>query len=113
MSEAYNFIDISRSSICDIIFCCINEVQICGNKETINYSLCYTSDIWKLTLAINVLNLCSNSQTDSVGNYLIFLISVMHCDSDFGFMNSSIRSARISLSVFRKTPTGTKENFIC
>ena len=82
---------------------------MCGKKETINHSFCCTSDIWKLTLAINVLNLQSKSQTDSGGS---FLISVMNCDSHFNFLKSSINPSQISLSVFGTTPTGTMENFI-
>ena len=77
-----------------------------------NHSLCCTSDIWKLTLAINVLNLSSKSQNFFVDGYLISLISVMHCDSDFNLLNSSINPILISLSVFGTTPTSTMENFI-
>ena len=110
--EASNFIAISRASICDTSFSCIDEVQICGSKVTINHSLCCTSDIWKLTLAINVLNCWSKSQTDSIGSCLIYLMSVMHCDSDFNILNSSINHSQISLSVFRTTPTDTMEIFV-
>ena len=77
-----------------------------------NHSLCCTSDIWKLTLASNVLNIWSKSQTNYVGSFLISLTSVMHWDSDFSLLNSSIKQSRISLSVFGTTPIGTMEKFI-
>ena len=112
IGEDSNFISIYRDSICNTIFCCINGVQICGNKVTINHYLCCTSNIWNLTLDINVLNLWSKSQTYSIGNYLISLILVMHYDSNFGFMKSSIKTTWMSLSVLGTNPTGTMENFI-
>ena len=98
-----SFIVISRACVCGTIFCCINGIRMSGNNATMNHSLCCTYHIWKLTLAINVLNLLSNSQTDSVGSCLISLISVMHCDSHFGFLKSSIILIRIEMIYeFRK-----------
>ena len=79
-NEGSNFIAISRASIGDTSFSCINGVWICGNKEEINHSLYCTSHIWKFTLAINVLNIWSKTQTYFVGSFLIYFISVMHCD---------------------------------
>ena len=111
-SETSKFMAISRASVCDTSFCCINGIRMCGNKVEMNQSLCCTYDIWKLTLAINVLNIWSKSQKDFVDNWLISLISVMHCDSDFGFLNYLINLSWISLSVFGTTPTSTMENFI-
>ena len=91
IGEDFNFISISRAYVCDIILCYIKKVQICGIKEAINHSLCCTFEIWKLTLAINVLNLWAKSQKDSIGSFLISFISVIHCDSSFILLNSSIR----------------------
>ena len=103
-SKASNFISISRASIYDTIFFCINMVEIYGSKVAKDHSLCCTSDIWKLTLEINVLNLWSKSQKDSVGSYLISLISMIHCDSDFGFLNLAVKPTRMWLIVFGNLP---------
>ena len=112
IGEDFNFISISRAYVCDTILCYIKRVQICGSKEAINHSLCCTFEIWKLTFAINVLNPWLKPQTDFVGSYLISLISAMHCDSEFDYLNSSIEPKRILLSVFESTHVGTMESFI-
>ena len=110
--KASNFIVISIASIYNTSFCFISEVRICGNKVEINHCLCCTLDIWKLTLAINVLNLWLKSQTNLVGNHLIYLIFVIHCDSNLGFLNSSISFSWIWSNVLCWIPVGTTENFI-
>ena len=112
IDEDSNFVVISKASVYNTIFCCINGVHICGNKETINHSLCCISDVWKLSLAINVLTIWLKSQIDFVGSNLICLISMMHCDLDFDLLNSSIKPSQISLSVLGTNPAGTMENFI-
>ena len=104
IEEDSNFIYIFRASIRNKILCWINGVWICHNKVAINHSLCCTFDIWNLTLEINVLNLWSKSQTDFVGSYLMSLISVIHCDLDFGFLNSALKPTRIWLIVSRNLP---------
>ena len=110
--EDANFMAIYRSFVNDTSFCCIKGIRMCGNKKAMNHSLCCTSDISKLTLAINVLNLSSKSQKKFVDGCFISLISVIHCDSYFSFLNSLINQSRISISVFGTTPTGTMEKFI-
>ena len=86
------------------LFFCINRVQIFGSKAPKNHCLCCTSDIWKLTLEINFLNIWSDSQIDYVGSCLISLISVIHCDSDFVFLNLAIKPTRMWLIVFGNLP---------
>ena len=100
IEEHSSFIIISSAFVCDTILCCIKEAQICGNSAAINHSLCCTSDIWKLTLAIKVVNLWSTSHTDSTNDYLISFSYVIHCDSDFSFLNSSVNPNLISANVF-------------
>ena len=112
IDEDSSFIAISSASIYDTILCCIKWARMCGRSAAINHSLCCTSDIWKLTLSIKFLNHWSKSHTDSVDNYLISLISVMHCDSDLGFLNSQIIASQISSRLFSGVPTGTTQNFI-
>ena len=102
-----SFISISRDFVCDTIFYCINGIPICDNNAKMNHSLCSTFDI-----SINVLNIWSKCQTDSIGNYLISLISIMHFDSDFVFLNLYIILTQIWSSVFCATPTNTIENFM-
>ena len=74
-----------------------------------NHSLCCKSHIWNLTLSINVLNLWSKSQTKYVGSYLIYLISIMYYNLDFGFLNSYINLILILSSIFYTTSTGTRK----
>ena len=113
IGEDSSFIVISVGSVCDTTFYFINGICMCSSKVTMNHSLCCTSNIWKLTLAINVLNLWSKSQKYSVGISLISLISIMHHDSNFIFLKSSIIPNQIWLSIFCATLTDTIENFMC
>ena len=85
---------------------------MCGNSMKINHSLCYTSDIWKLTFAISVLNHWSKSHTVSSRSYLITLISVIHWDSDWAFQNSKIIAHWISSRDFCGVPTSAAQNFM-
>ena len=85
---------------------------MCGSRETINHSLCCTLEIWKLTLLISVLNLWSKSHTVSDRAFLISLISVIHCDSDLGLLNSDIIANHISLRVFYGVSDGMTHNFM-
>ena len=85
---------------------------MCGNSTTTNHSLWCTSNIWKLTLAIKVLNRWLKSHMDSISNCFIFLIAVMHCDSNLGFMNSQIIVSHISSRVLCGIPTGTMQKFM-
>ena len=112
IDEDSSFISISSASICNTILCCIKGARMCGNSATINHSLCYTSDIWKLTLAIKVLNHWSKPHTDSANDCFISLISVIHYDSNLGFLNSKIIVAHISSRVLCGAPVGTMQNFI-
>ena len=104
--------DIYRAYVCNTDFFFIKVVWMCGNKEAMNDSLCCTSDIWKMTLAINFLNLSSKSKTDFVESCFISLILVIHCDSYFSLLNSSTNLSQILFSFFGTTPTGTMEKFI-
>ena len=72
------FIANSNAYVYVVIFYCMSGPLICGSRAAINYSLCYTSDIWKVALAMSVLNCWSNSHTISTGAFLISLISVIH-----------------------------------
>ena len=53
----------------------------------------------KITWSIRALNFWSKSHTNSVGNCLMSLSSVMHCDSDLGFLNSLIMAVLTYMSV--------------
>ena len=112
ISEAYSFISNSSAFVCVAIFCCMSGPLMCGSSAAINHSLCYTFDIWKLTLAISVLNRSSKSHTVSAGACLISLISIIHWDSDCGFLNSEIIARRISSRVLYGCPSGTTQYFI-
>ena len=55
-----------------------------------NHSLCCSGTNSKMTWSIRDLNFWSKFHTDSVGSCLMSLSSVIHCDSDLGFLNSLI-----------------------
>ena len=101
------FIAISSAFVYDTIFCFIKGAYMCGNSATINHSLWCTSDIWKITLAIRVLNRWSKSHRYSVDNCFISSISVIHCNSYLGFLNSQIIASHISSRVFCGVLDGT------
>ena len=63
-----------------------------------NHSLFYSSGIWKVNQLVKVLNLWSNSQTGLANIFLISFSSVIHCDSDLGFLNSVINAFLIWFS---------------
>lgn len=108
IGDASNFMAISKATAYNIILCCVNGTLICGNSAAINHSMCCASDIGKYTCPISTWNLWSKSQVDLSFNYLISFSSIMHCDPDFGFLNSAIRAVWIGLSVLGCPP----ENFI-
>jgi hypothetical protein len=85
-----SFMAISNASAYEAIFYCIRGTLMCGRRETMNYSLLCSSGIWKVNQPIKVLNLWSNSHTGSTTFCLISFISVIHCGSDLGFLNSPI-----------------------
>ena len=61
-----------------------------GSSAAINHSLCCSGANSKLTWSIRALNFWSKSHTDSDGSCLMSLSSVIHCDSDLGFLKSFI-----------------------
>ena len=65
-----------------------------------NHSRCCCAGNSKFTCPSNVLNLWSKSHIDSCGSCLISFSSVMHCDSDLGFLNCFFNSSLISFIVF-------------
>ena len=85
---------------------------MCGSSAAINHSLCYTPNIWKLTLAIDILKHWSNFHTIYPKACLISLISVIHWDSNCGFLNSEIIARRISSRVLCNCPSGTTQYFM-
>ena len=57
IDEDSRFNAISRAYVHDTIFCCINGTRMHGNNASMNHSLCCTSNISKLTLAlVHVIN---------------------------------------------------------
>ena len=70
------------------------------NNAAINHSWCCCAGNSKWTCPSSVLNLWSKSHTDSCGICFISFSSVMHCDSDLGFLNSFFNSFLISWMVF-------------
>jgi hypothetical protein len=63
-----------------------------------NHSLFCLSEIGKLNRPVKVLNLRSKSQTGSATLCLIHFSSVMHCDSELGFLNSALNVVLISFN---------------
>jgi hypothetical protein len=80
------------------IFFCIRGTLICGKREVMNYSLFFSSGNLKFSRPIRFLNLWSNSQTGSATFCLISFSSIIHFDSELGFLNSEINAFLISLS---------------
>ena len=109
--DASNFIEISRASDYDVIFCCISGKCICGNNPAMNHTLCFLLVIRKVSRSINALNLLSKSHNDSFYNFLISFISIMHHDSDFGFFNSFSRSS-LMLSKILGCITGALDKYL-
>lgn len=97
--EGSIFIAISNASACIAILCCVNGNLICGIIVAKNHSLCCYGGISKLTWPINILNRWFSSHTDSIDACLISFSSIIHYDSDFGFLNSTTKALLISLNV--------------
>ena len=111
-SDASIFIVIPRNFSYDTILCCFNGIRMCGTKAVINHSLCYTSLIPKLTLAITILNRWSKYHTNSFRYCFISCNSVIYSDSNFVFLNSLISLFLIYTRVFWGFPIGTCTNFM-
>ena len=104
-----SFMAISSASAYEEIFCYIWGTLMCGKREIMNHSLLFSSWIWKLKWPIKVLNLWSNSHTGSTILCLISFISVMHYDSNLGFLNSTISEV---LMVFNGLGVSPWTNFM-
>ena len=96
-------IEIEYSSTLKLLIC----VATMDPKAT-----CFTLNVKKLTLAIKVLNLWSNPHTESFGDYLISFNFVMHYDSYFVFLDSSINPTLISTNTFQIGLVELVENFM-
>ena len=65
---------------------------MCGNNATMNHSWCCCSAMSKLTISKRILILWLNSHTICIGFCFISFSSVIHCDSNLGFLNSLINT---------------------
>ena len=63
-----------------------------------NHSLCCSGANSKLTWSIRDLNFLLKSHIESMGNCLMSLSSVIHCDSNLGFLNYLIITVLTSTS---------------
>ena len=112
IGEASIFIEISKTSLYVKIFYYMKGILICSTNATMNHSLCCTSLIPKLDFSIIILNRWSKSQTDSFGYFFISFSSMIYCDLDLGFLNSSINPFLIFARVFCCGTMGTYINFM-
>ena len=93
-----SFMAVSKDFARDAIFCCIRGTLMCGNSVVMNHFLNFSSGILKVNRLVSVLNHWSNSQTGSATFCLISFSSIIHYDSDLGFLNSAINAFLISFS---------------
>jgi len=99
-------IDSSNASVGVANICCTMGNLMWGNNATMNDILCCCEEILKFSLSMNVLNLWSKAHTIALGLCFIYFNSVIHCDSDLGFLNSNINTILISSRVLM-WPAGT------
>ena len=95
---ASSLMEISNAFDCVVTLCRVRGILIWGKSPAINHSRCCASGIWHVMRFINTLNRWSKSHADFSGICLISFISVIHCDSDFGFWNSLSNAYLISTS---------------